>query len=793
LFTAFKSSKTGADLMNKATGALSGIMSVLVGIADGLATALVSLFEDPMGSLKDFGKAIGDNILNRFKAVAKSAGILGKVVGKLLTGDFNGAKEAAKEAGDAMIQFGTGLDPKQQKEFAAGVKEVVTAVYEQTAAFVALEDAKRAMAITNLNLGKTIEKLTAEEQRLNQIYGDGTLAVDVREAAAKKAGVATVNRAKKEIELAQNSLSLLDRDIKLRDENNQDITALYGQQVAATRAVIAAESALVLAQMTNATDIRQIKTDAAQIDLDLLIDGLDNQKSINERLLSGDKLNYEQKVALLKETEKLNTDSFKQQVAVIQNFTDKRIDANALVAESDDKVNAETIKSLGLSEEMVTRMLEIVKERKTALQDIAESGTDVLVFQQQEINEKIESKYDDLITIEKVKLEERLTSKGEFDLKINLLESENLKNELEQLELSEEEKRKKQNELDLLEAQRKSLTFGKSLTDLETTYDREKLLATQNLNKKFEDEALSETQREIRVEAHEEKLYNLESAYLQKKGLLYQEKGIENINLQQEIAQRKVENNNNKNAELLESDKLTAEQRQVILNGSLDVLGTFVSGTKALLENDMENRDKYAGLLKALAIAEIAINLSKELSAIAAASAANPLNALTFGATGITQYTVQSVIAIARSGFAVANVLGAFADGGYTGESNVGIDSTGQRPVGVVHENEFVANRFALKDPISREMISIIDDRQTKLKNGQTLFAGGGFTSPQVSPMLNIPQMLEDSQTENLQTAILKELQLTRANIKNQRVINDPSETVAAAAKRNEFVRTLSL
>jgi len=52
---------------------------------------------------------------------------------------------------------------------------------------------------------------------------------------------------------------------------------------------------------------------------------------------------------------------------------------------------------------------------------------------------------------------------------------------------------------------------------------------------------------------------------------------------------------------------------------------------------------------KKLDIAVIAIDLAKELSAIAAAAAANPANAVTFGAAGISQAAVLSGIAIARS------------------------------------------------------------------------------------------------------------------------------------------------
>ena len=48
-------------------------------------------------------------------------------------------------------------------------------------------------------------------------------------------------------------------------------------------------------------------------------------------------------------------------------------------------------------------------------------------------------------------------------------------------------------------------------------------------------------------------------------------------------------------------------------------------------------------------IAIVAIDLAKELSAIQAAAAANPANALTLGAAGISQAAILSAFAIGRS------------------------------------------------------------------------------------------------------------------------------------------------
>ncbi|TGE08341.1 hypothetical protein [Hymenobacter fodinae] len=66
---------------------------------------------------------------------------------------------------------------------------------------------------------------------------------------------------------------------------------------------------------------------------------------------------------------------------------------------------------------------------------------------------------------------------------------------------------------------------------------------------------------------------------------------------------------------------------------------------------------------KAVAIAEIEINLMKEILAINANVAANSLNIPTAGVAGISQSAILTGIAVAKAGFATAKVL-AFAEVG---------------------------------------------------------------------------------------------------------------------------------
>lgn len=197
-----------------------------------------------------------------------------------------------------------------------------------------------------------------------------------------------------------------------------------------------------------------------------------------------------------------------------------------------------------------------------------------------------------------------------------------------------------------------------------------------------EQDLISEEQRNeaLRIIEETKKQQLIESEFeLQSQSTtIAEEVALRNLDLQQQIADREVAINEEKNKQKIESEKKAQAQLQAINQAQLQLLGTFVGGVKRLLTQDQENRKRYAGIIKALALGEIAINLQKELSAIAAAAAANPANAITLGGAGLTQYGLQSAIAIARSGFAAAQVISQKLEfGGTASGSDIELAQTG--------------------------------------------------------------------------------------------------------------------
>lgn len=120
------------------------------------------IFEDPIGSIKEFGAAITEGIVNRVKQAIEVLGLLGEAAGKFFAGDFTGAMMSAKEAGKELFDVITG----QEGGFEAvtnAVKNTVSAVTNYTKSTI---DAAKA----NVQLAKDAEVARVLQQGLVETY-----------------------------------------------------------------------------------------------------------------------------------------------------------------------------------------------------------------------------------------------------------------------------------------------------------------------------------------------------------------------------------------------------------------------------------------------------------------------------------------------------------------------------------------------------------------------------------------------------------------------------------------------
>jgi hypothetical protein len=380
LGSAFARSEKGAQLMAKASGILNGLMSELVDISVKAVDVIIAAFNDPVGAIKDLGKFILDNILNRFRAIPLLAKAGADAIQALAKGDFAALKEAGTDAMFAIQQAVTGLTENQLKELGNGLKDLVAQAMETSFAFAIMEANKREVIKANRELAKAVEALTTQEELYRVVADDTTRSFKEREEAAENARKSLEARAAKEIQIARNNLKVINDQISARRANQENVEALLDQQLSAYQQLAQAEREYTVAVADNERTRAELRQDRLERDLDILIDGFDNQKTINERIIADEARTLSERARLYGETLDLAERTFAKQIETIQQFTGVAVDANELLATSDAVTLNERIRSLGLSEIIEGRLLEIIRERRLAVQDLSEVEAELIAI-----------------------------------------------------------------------------------------------------------------------------------------------------------------------------------------------------------------------------------------------------------------------------------------------------------------------------------------------------------------------------------------------------------------------------
>lgn len=375
LVESFQKTEEGITFMNQASAVLNGTMNVLVKISQSVYDYFKAVFNDPIGWIKNMGKMLYQNIVARFEAIPKLGKSAYNVLKAVFDLDAEALKQALEESGKALVTIGTGLETEQIKEYGNAIKELTQDIKDQVDAFTELANARRQTRIANRELEKQIADLSAQEQLLQAVADDATRSFKEREEAAAKADALTKQRASIQLQMAKQNLQYINTEIDLKKKAGQVDDELLDSQVDAYKEVKEAEAEYRLAVQDNTKRINELKQDRLEKDLDILIDGFDNQKTINERLIADENKTFDERRKILEETRKLSDDSFAKQIETIQKFTGVQVEASELIAEQDAIALNQRIRSLGLSEIIEGRLLEIVRDRKTAIQDLNEAET----------------------------------------------------------------------------------------------------------------------------------------------------------------------------------------------------------------------------------------------------------------------------------------------------------------------------------------------------------------------------------------------------------------------------------
>jgi len=212
LYKAFASTKEGGEQLRQVSAALGAVMDVFRDVLVKVAKVLIDIFTNPVESLKNFGKLLQENLINRFTGMLELLPALGKAVGLLFQGEF---AEAGKVAGDAVAKVVLGVEDFTDKIGEAG--KAVKGYFDEAvaegkkAAAIEKELQKIADAQRDLNLERAKQnKIIAEAKN---VFTDETKSLDEREAALR-------NAAELEAGLVEKEIALQARRVKAIKERN---------------------------------------------------------------------------------------------------------------------------------------------------------------------------------------------------------------------------------------------------------------------------------------------------------------------------------------------------------------------------------------------------------------------------------------------------------------------------------------------------------------------------------------------------------------------------------------------
>ena len=183
----FKQNQKVADLFNTAFEAVSiafnDFVSFIVDNSGAVVDFFKSIFENPLESVKELGRSIKANIIERFESFLDTLGFLASAVKKVFSGDFAGALEDVKSAGKESIDVLTGVNNTVDKakevidKTTSSIVDYTKKTIKSAKENVKLANAAELAAVKNQGL---IEKYDRQAEQLRQIRDDESKSIEER-------------------------------------------------------------------------------------------------------------------------------------------------------------------------------------------------------------------------------------------------------------------------------------------------------------------------------------------------------------------------------------------------------------------------------------------------------------------------------------------------------------------------------------------------------------------------------------------------------------------------------------
>lgn len=337
----FSGNQKVMDIFNTALNALKILFNDFAeAVLPPVSKLLNAIFSDPVQSIKDFGQAIQDYVINYFQQIFSALGHLGKALADFFTGDFAGALEEVKLAGLDAVDAIVGVEEggleavknvaKTALDYAKGIPDKIKEAVKEGQALVELEKAAQLAAVERQKIQLEYQR---REEQLRQLRDDDTKSIQERVKANADLLALLEEQAQKEREqmqiqvafaraeynknkttenlvaLRQAELELIDLSERLEGQRSEALTnqnSLMREQLDLQRS-----------QAETAQEIYQIQEEASIELLDNEVARAQKEIEIAQNVFNKKKQFLEEQVALYAEGTQARTDA-ENELAILE-------------------------------------------------------------------------------------------------------------------------------------------------------------------------------------------------------------------------------------------------------------------------------------------------------------------------------------------------------------------------------------------------------------------------------------------------------------------------------------------
>ena len=343
----FMQNQKVADLFNTVFEALSIAMNDFVNFVvdntGGVVDFFKAIFENPVESIKEFGRAVKANITERFESMLDTLGFLASAVKKVFSGDFKGALEDVKAAGKESVDVLTGVNNTVDKAKDV-IDKTTNAIVDYTKKTI--EGAKE-----NVKLAKSAELAAVINQGLIEKY----------------------DRQAEQLRQTRDDES---KSIEERIKANEDLAKVLDDQEKAMKenaAIMVASAAAELAKNKENIELQKAYQEALneQAAIEAQITGFRSEQQTNTNSLLKEQKDLQKELALIGkserdiEREELKQQYLEQKALIDREVTDEEEKNNLLLlAEEDFKTKLKELNDGFDAEDLATKKANAEAKKK---------------------------------------------------------------------------------------------------------------------------------------------------------------------------------------------------------------------------------------------------------------------------------------------------------------------------------------------------------------------------------------------------------------------------------------------